>query len=73
MVQSGGLEPPAFGATSRRSNQLSYDCTIEAMFNAFAFLLQEKIDRISTRLFKLWHLIYQQKIRCLCKICDNHL
>ena len=27
MVQSGGFEPPAFGATSRRSNQLSYDCT----------------------------------------------
>lgn len=27
MVQLGGLEPPTFGATIRRSNQLSYNCT----------------------------------------------
>ena len=30
MVQLGGLEPPTFGATIRRSNQLSYSCTINS-------------------------------------------
>ena len=27
VVQLGGLEPPTFGTTIRRSNQLSYSCT----------------------------------------------
>ena len=26
VVQLGGLEPPTFGSTIRRSNQLSYSC-----------------------------------------------
>ena len=29
MVQLGGLEPPTSGSTIRRSNQLSYNCTLE--------------------------------------------
>ena len=37
MVQSGGFEPPAFGATSRRSNQLSYDCTLALGLSAIDF------------------------------------
>ncbi len=28
MVQLGGLEPPTSGSTIRRSNQLSYNCTV---------------------------------------------
>jgi hypothetical protein len=28
MVQLGGLEPPTFGSTNRRSNQLSYNCMV---------------------------------------------
>ena len=28
MVQLGGLEPPTSGSTDRRSNQLSYSCTL---------------------------------------------
>jgi hypothetical protein len=28
MVQLGGLEPPTSGSTDRRSNQLSYNCTM---------------------------------------------
>lgn len=33
MVQLGGLEPPTFGATIRRSNQLSYSCLFESVRN----------------------------------------
>jgi hypothetical protein len=29
MVQLGGLEPPTSGSTIRRSNQLSYNCTLD--------------------------------------------
>ena len=34
VVQLGGLEPPTFGSTIRRSNQLSYSCKMPALPNA---------------------------------------
>lgn len=38
MVQTSGFEPPTFGATIRRSNQLSYVClkTFKAARNLLA-------------------------------------
>lgn len=38
MVQTGGFEPPTFGATIRRSNQLSYVCLASAAEHRRSFL-----------------------------------
>ena len=43
MVQLGGFEPPTSGSTDRRSNHLSYSCTLVAEPESFLVTKQNHL------------------------------